>query len=274
MMVGDFFKSSPDFCSAEFRNVKTSASSRQSYGDEAIGYVQLKKESGLCTVKCRICPEHKVTTKSYSVTMVVNEMEGLVKKIECHDCTASEGCCKHAIAFLMWVHRRSEEPSCTSVECYWKKSKLSKVGRSLKITTAKELSKSRPTLKPNSLQTSVLEKFLEEGNKRKLECQILKHQPSYDHQSYSLHQLTIQLKGCKDAEEFLCRTSAMYDVKKIRQMELETRNQSENPEFEKTNTVTITEVQYNDIYVRDVLQKIEEFWRKYIFPLLVRNTAF
>ncbi|KAL4718156.1 hypothetical protein ACJJTC_003371 [Scirpophaga incertulas] len=29
-------------------------------------------------------------------------------------CPASLGGCKHAVAFLMWVHRRSEEPSCTS----------------------------------------------------------------------------------------------------------------------------------------------------------------
>lgn len=44
----------------------------------------------------------------------------------------------------MWVHRRSEEPSCTSTECYWKKSKLSRVGSSLKYLTAKELSKGNP----------------------------------------------------------------------------------------------------------------------------------
>ncbi|GBP81669.1 hypothetical protein EVAR_63156_1 [Eumeta japonica] len=55
----------------------------------------------------------------------VSAPEEAVKSIECHDCVASQGGCKHAIAFLMWIHRRSEEPSCTSVECYWMKSKLS-----------------------------------------------------------------------------------------------------------------------------------------------------
>ncbi|GBP91896.1 hypothetical protein EVAR_89847_1 [Eumeta japonica] len=52
-----------------------------------------------------------------------------------------QGGCKHAIALLMWVHRRSEEPSCTEVQCYWQKSKLSRVGTTLKFISAKDLSK-------------------------------------------------------------------------------------------------------------------------------------
>ncbi|GBP22832.1 hypothetical protein EVAR_17186_1 [Eumeta japonica] len=77
-MIANFFASNPDFCSAEFRNVKTSVSSRQSYGDDAIGYVQLKRDHTLCTVKCRMCPEHKVRLTSYSVSMVIDEKEGVV----------------------------------------------------------------------------------------------------------------------------------------------------------------------------------------------------
>ncbi|GBP53663.1 hypothetical protein EVAR_36032_1 [Eumeta japonica] len=77
-MIANFFASNPDFCSAEFRNVKTSVSSRQSYGDDAIGYVQLKCDHTLCTVKCRMCPEHKVRQTSYSVSMVIDEKEGVV----------------------------------------------------------------------------------------------------------------------------------------------------------------------------------------------------
>ncbi|GBP82900.1 hypothetical protein EVAR_66576_1 [Eumeta japonica] len=77
-MIANFFASNPDFCSAEFRNVKTSVSSRQSYGDDAIGYVQLKRDQTLCTVKCRMCLEHKVRQTSYSVSMVIDEKEGVV----------------------------------------------------------------------------------------------------------------------------------------------------------------------------------------------------
>jgi len=39
------------------------------------------------------------------------------------------GGCKHGVAFLLWLHRRSEEPSVTSKECYWKKSALSQFGK-------------------------------------------------------------------------------------------------------------------------------------------------
>ncbi|GBP79461.1 hypothetical protein EVAR_48925_1 [Eumeta japonica] len=50
-------------------------SSRPSYGDDAISYVQLKREGNICTVKCKICPEHKVHAKLYAVTLIVDEDE-------------------------------------------------------------------------------------------------------------------------------------------------------------------------------------------------------
>ncbi|GBO98521.1 hypothetical protein EVAR_113_1 [Eumeta japonica] len=106
LMLGEFLASNKDFCSAEFRNVKTSMSFRPSYGDDAVSYVQLKREGDICIVKCKVCPEHKVHAKLYSVTLIMDEQEEAVKSIECHDCVASQGGCKHAIAFLMWIHRR------------------------------------------------------------------------------------------------------------------------------------------------------------------------
>ncbi|GBP79111.1 hypothetical protein EVAR_54471_1 [Eumeta japonica] len=141
LMLGEFLATNKEFCSSEFRNVKTSLSSRPSYGDDAISYVQLKREGNICTVKCKICPEHKVHAKLYAVTLIVDEEEEKVTSIQCHDCVAAQGGCKHAIALLMWVHRRSEEPSCTEVQCYWQKSKLSRVGTTLKFISAKDLSK-------------------------------------------------------------------------------------------------------------------------------------
>ncbi|GBP91591.1 hypothetical protein EVAR_54560_1 [Eumeta japonica] len=121
LMVASFFARNNDFCAAELRNVKMSLSSRESYGDDAVGYVQLKRESNICTVKCRVCPEHKVRSKPYTVTIIVDEKNSVIISSQCHDCAASAGGCKHAVAFLMWLHRRSEEPSCTQVQCYWKK---------------------------------------------------------------------------------------------------------------------------------------------------------
>lgn len=75
----------------------------------------------------RVTPEHKVRQKGYSISVVINEKEEEVMDAKCHDCPASEGGCKHAIALLYWLLRRSDEPSVTSTVCYWKKSRLSKV---------------------------------------------------------------------------------------------------------------------------------------------------
>lgn len=47
------------------------------------------------------------------------------------------GGCKHALAFLSWLHRRSEEPPKTSTQCYWKRSKMAGIGTSLKFIKAK-----------------------------------------------------------------------------------------------------------------------------------------
>ncbi|KAF9816534.1 hypothetical protein SFRURICE_010693 [Spodoptera frugiperda] len=82
-------------------------SSRASYGDDAVSYVQLKRENKFCTVKCKICPEHKVHAKLYGCTLVVDEEDDIILSVQCQDCVASQGGCKHAIAFLMWVHRRT-----------------------------------------------------------------------------------------------------------------------------------------------------------------------
>ncbi|XP_045458850.1 uncharacterized protein LOC123669284 [Melitaea cinxia] len=224
VMLGKFFASNSDFCSSEFRNVKTSMSSRDSYGDDAVSFVQVKREGKLCTVKCKICPEHKVHAKLYKCTLILDEEEENIISMRCEDCVASQGGCKHAIAFLMWVHRRSEEPSCTSVECYWKKSKLSRVGSSLKYITAKELTKSNPVLPGNS---SVLKKFLQEAKKRKVvDCELLKYQPTYcltEIEAVSMHKLVCNLKE-KHGEDFLGKIQIAESV--IQKVEELTREQS------------------------------------------------
>ncbi|KAI8426144.1 hypothetical protein MSG28_005094 [Choristoneura fumiferana] len=148
-MVARFFKNNADNYAAELKNVKTAVSARESYGDDAIGYVQLHRERGICTVKCKMCPEHKVRAKGYNVTLTVDESDCEISSCECHDCAASAGGCKHAVAFLMWVHRRTEEPSCTSIECYWKKSTLSKVGTTMKYITVQQMSKKEVPHRPN-----------------------------------------------------------------------------------------------------------------------------
>ncbi|KAH9642170.1 hypothetical protein HF086_002326 [Spodoptera exigua] len=214
LMLGEFLASNKDFSSAEFRNVKTAALSRPSYGDDAISYVQLKRDGNLCVVKAKICPEHKVHGKLYGVTLVVDEVNETVVSVDCHDCVASQGGCKHAVAFLMWVHRRSEKPSVTSVECYWMKSKLSRVGTTIKYMTAKDLSNALPSLPSNSV---VLEKFIEEGRKRQLHnCELIKFQEDYVPDkvtTFSIHKLVFKYKEkfCECFLEKLVLTDA--DIK-------------------------------------------------------------
>ncbi|KAF9405618.1 hypothetical protein HW555_013722, partial [Spodoptera exigua] len=196
-MVALFFKNNADYYAAELKNVKTAVtfSLQESYGDDAVGYVQLYRDNGICTVKCKMCPEHKVRTKAYNVTLIVNENDGEIISCECHDCAASAGGCKHAVAFLMWVHRRSEEPACTSVECYWKKPALSRVGTTLKFITIEQMTK---TLVPHRPSTSALcEDFILEAKKRKInKCELLKYQNDFVHSDitrYSLHSFMVNL---------------------------------------------------------------------------------
>ncbi|CAG9789634.1 unnamed protein product [Diatraea saccharalis] len=197
-------------------------SSRASYGDDAISYVQLKRDGKICTLKCKICPEHKIHANLYAVTMVIDEEEEVIRSVECHECVAAIGGCKHAIAFPMWVHRRSAEPSCTSVECYWKKSKLSRIGTTLKFITAKEMSKGKPVLPSN---TAVRNTFLEEGRKRSLkECDFLRYSSSSSSSAMlSMHNLVLKFKD-EDCDTFLSKVEILYES--IKKIEEETREQS------------------------------------------------
>lgn len=112
----------------------------ENYGDVAIGYVQLKRERDIYIVKAEICPEQRVRNKNYHETVTLNESEETIISAICKDCVASlgmflylyiylnilkinyiiclEGGCKHAVALLAWIYRKSEEPSPTSIECY------------------------------------------------------------------------------------------------------------------------------------------------------------
>lgn len=178
-----------------------------------------------------MCPEHKVRDKGYSVSMVVDEKRETVESIQCHDCTASRGTCKHAIAFLMWVHRRSEEPSCTSVACYWQKSKLSKVGSAIKFISAKDLAKENNRVAKDTIPKGnlILDEFFEEAKKRKLECEILKHDPNChveESKMLSLHTLMLKYSSVgQDSEAFLACISSLCTGGLLQKIEQETREQ-------------------------------------------------
>lgn len=163
-------------------------------------------------------------SKPYAVTLIVNEQEETVTSVKCHDCPSSEGGCKHSVAFLMWLHRRTEAPSCTSVECYWRKSNLAKVGSSIKILCAKEISKRKPKeMVPDS---SLLNEFVVECKKRKInKCQFLQHEPDFDSKStLSLHHLIIKYHD-ENCDVFLNKISHLFNQKTISFLENRTRDQ-------------------------------------------------
>nr|CAH7744257.1 unnamed protein product [Callosobruchus chinensis] len=67
--------------------LKKTRSVRESYGDAAGGWVQVKRNGTICTVKVKITPEHNVKEKQYAVTCNINEQSGEVTDVEYHDCT-------------------------------------------------------------------------------------------------------------------------------------------------------------------------------------------
>ena len=62
-----------------------------------MGYVSLKREGFLCTVKAAICPEHKATKKNYSVFCIIDEEQQIIKDMQCLTCAAARG------YILVWV---------------------------------------------------------------------------------------------------------------------------------------------------------------------------
>ncbi|KAJ8911565.1 hypothetical protein NQ315_007946 [Exocentrus adspersus] len=172
-------------------------------------YIQVKRHGTECTVKSKICPEHKVRSKNYSVSVQINEETEEVLNAKCHDCAASEGGCKHAVAFLMWLHRRSEEPAPTDVACYWKKSRLASVGTSLKFIRVEDFAEinSRSSSNLPTESRGFLEDVIKEGIARKTDSQILKYfQDETDPlQILGMHQLLGKfiLNGGKTVQEFI-----------------------------------------------------------------------
>uniref|UniRef100_A0A8D8X9Z8 Uncharacterized protein n=1 Tax=Cacopsylla melanoneura TaxID=428564 RepID=A0A8D8X9Z8_9HEMI len=70
---------------------KEERSARPTYGDKAIGKVQLKRDGSTCVVKARITPEHSIRKSAYNVTCTIDEVGKKIIHAQCEDCPASEG---------------------------------------------------------------------------------------------------------------------------------------------------------------------------------------
>ncbi|XP_046407796.1 uncharacterized protein LOC124172359 [Ischnura elegans] len=118
----------------------------------------------------------------------------MIEDARCQSCTAAEGGCKHAIALLMWLHRRSEEPSPTEVESYWRKSKLSALGGGAAV------------MKVTDLPGAIPVRRVEEGSFRKEVIRALEQCGAYDSalmamnfhlnvKNLAIHQMLITYRG-------------------------------------------------------------------------------
>ncbi|KAL0879766.1 hypothetical protein ABMA27_003478 [Loxostege sticticalis] len=87
ILLGILLVSVAQLVRAVARIAKVRGSARESYGDDAVGYIQLKRD---------------VRSKQYTVSVIVNEEEEKIISALCEDCPAAAGGCKHAIAFLFW----------------------------------------------------------------------------------------------------------------------------------------------------------------------------
>ncbi|XP_013184777.2 uncharacterized protein LOC106130474 [Amyelois transitella] len=184
-------------------------------------------------MKCKICPEHKVKATSYNVTMVINENKSEIVSCQCLDCAASAGGCKHAVAFLMWAHRRSEEPSTTEVECYWKKSNLSRVGSSMKFITLQNMCKKQTA--NYDVNEELFKEFVQEAKKRKITtCELVKYQKEFVHSDirrFSLHHFVIQSSAAikNDVNMLIASLTQELNANVLKKIEEQTKSQFKSP---------------------------------------------
>ncbi|BET02918.1 Variant SH3 domain [Nesidiocoris tenuis] len=117
----EFYEKHPDYVSSEVRGAKNRRAMRHEYSSDAVGWVQLRRLDGVCTVVAMVTPEHKVTSTPYTVEVAVKESEEDGTEIlhcQCKDCAASKGSCKHGLALISWLMKTSSQPSVTSTQCY------------------------------------------------------------------------------------------------------------------------------------------------------------
>lgn len=106
-----------------------------------MGYVSVKITEQAVTVKGKVTPEHKTTQTPYEVSVDVNNVSKSITNAACTGCKAQNGGCKHTIAFVFWLLRRSEEEAVTDVKCYWKRATLSGLKGTGPFTVSEEEAK-------------------------------------------------------------------------------------------------------------------------------------
>ncbi|XP_018398198.1 PREDICTED: uncharacterized protein LOC108776164 [Cyphomyrmex costatus] len=135
----------------------------------------------------------------------------------------------------MWVHRRTESPSPTEVECYWKKSALSTIGTTKKVITTKELCDTRSAAESSCCLPDnffFLQTVLETAKEKKLLSALTRHNYTLPDNltSLSIHQLLIaflDLGASSAVDDFLAFASTQME-NTYEQAQLRTKDQKDN----------------------------------------------
>ncbi len=155
--------------SAEQRGWRVHEAADENYGDSAVAYPQVKRVGDVISVRARLTPAHRVRDKPYRVYAEIDEDSFTIISAKCQDCSASSCGCKHGVAFLYWLHRRSEEPSVTEVTSYWRKAPLSRVGSDLRHVNCCDFDKHKRKRETDATANCSLaqSEYLEEVAKRR-----------------------------------------------------------------------------------------------------------
>ncbi|KAJ6642740.1 hypothetical protein Bhyg_07694 [Pseudolycoriella hygida] len=174
-------------------------------------------------------PEHKLSSTPYTVKAQVDEREICLKSVTCQACVANQGVCKHAVAFAMWLHRRTEEPSPTSTVCYWKRSILSTVkDQGTFVTVSQMKGPKKPLRLKDDLSKNVLSAFLKEEPSH---CQLYLHFCDVDKKRGSIHSLIYKFyhtSSVKSAQNFLKYAEDNLRGDLINEIEAGTKGQSKS----------------------------------------------
>ena len=262
LTLHDFFSTDHRYVSNEGRNEKMQRAMSESYGDSAVGYVQLQRDANICTVYGRVTPEHMVSKPPYRVYCVVDESRLEIVDAYCLDCKASEGGCKHAVAFVYWIHRRNEDKSVTEVKCYWAKSALSSV-MTKKYMEAREFS--RPTRHSSSIDhsnddqsdDSFLKKVIDLAIEKKSRCHLFKcfvTQKESTVESLELYALLMQIYDPSEeeenplmAEDFISHCQETMEIEACKRAMEETVNQSSHPVWLKLKHGRVTASNFHQV---------------------------
>ena len=196
-----------------------------------MGYVQVQLRQDVSVVLGKVTPEHKVKQPPYSVAVQIINSTGEIEFARCYGCAAQMGGCKHAVAFIFWLYRRTVEKAVTEVQCYWTKPRLSKVGTLSPVKAKQLVQKSKHQMgplppQPNFLQ-QVLQKMDQSGNSNVTGvvfgmCQAT---PS----NCKAAEMKVLCQGCPDVSAVCSFLAGKVTAEMVADVCAATRGQSQSP---------------------------------------------